>query len=132
MHGKLRDGADDLVGAGDLDLCEVLESGTRQVNSCGSLLIWLPTVWLGWVPFKGHMYVWTQWWKKHLVLRRWWRCPWSRGAGSWGSWSCASRCVGPPAAASTVCGWHARSAVFALTGPPLIPLLQHQAMPDAK
>lgn len=29
----LRDGADDLVGAGDLDLCEVLESGTRQVSA---------------------------------------------------------------------------------------------------
>jgi hypothetical protein len=31
VHGKLRDGADDLVAAGDLDLCDILESGTRQV-----------------------------------------------------------------------------------------------------
>ena len=42
MHGKLRDGADDLVGAGDLNLCEVLESGTRQVSSLLKLVPPLP------------------------------------------------------------------------------------------
>ncbi len=36
----LRDGADDLVGAGDLDLCEVLESGTRQVSASLRLDLW--------------------------------------------------------------------------------------------
>ncbi|EFN53415.1 expressed protein [Chlorella variabilis] len=31
LHGQLAHGADDLVGAGDVDLHEVLERGTKQV-----------------------------------------------------------------------------------------------------